>query len=173
MSRQTRRSSPRRSYRFSQGVQPIPRSCEPAWGRRYALRYLLGATPWPRHARSRRLPPSPPWRPDACEAMQSDCVVPAQSWGRSSALIRSECTHPPCPWQHRYRRQPDRFVASSTPFLAWYGLEALATVRVEEDTGAVPCSVTGSVAFGRNGLSSGNGRFWSNRPFARSDRFQG
>jgi hypothetical protein len=31
-------------------------------------------------------------------------------------------------------------VSSSTPFLARFGLEALSTVRVEEDTGAVPCS---------------------------------
>src|SRR5882724_6689516 len=158
MSRRTRRSSPRRSCHFSQGVPPIPRSCEPVSDRQFALRALFGATPWPRHARSRRLPPSPPCRPDACEAMQSNCVAPTRSLGRSSALLQSECMHPPCPWQHRYRRQPDRFVSSSTPFLAWYGLEALATVRVEEDTGAVPCSVTGSVAFGRNGLSSGNGR---------------
>jgi hypothetical protein len=47
------------------------------------------------------------------------------------------------PWLHRYRRQPDCFVSSSTPFLAWFGLEAkaLATVRVKEDTGAVPRSV--------------------------------
>src|SRR5262245_45291802 len=69
-----------------------------------------------------------------------------------------ECTHPPCPWTHRYRRQRDHFVPSSTPFLARFGLEALATVRVEEDTGAVPRSLAGSLAFGRNGLSSSNGR---------------
>src|SRR5206468_13113880 len=48
--------------------------------------------------------------------------------------------HPPCPWPHRCRRQPDHLVPSSTPFLARCGLEALATVRVEEDTGAVPRS---------------------------------
>src|ERR1700761_3880828 len=42
-----------------------------------------------------------------------------------------------------------------------FGLKALATVRVEEDTGAVPRSVTGFLAFGRNGLSSSNGRFSS------------
>ena len=65
------------------------------------------------------------------------------------------------------------FVPSSTPFLARSGLEALATVRVEEDTGAVPRSDTGSVAFGRNGLSSSNGRLVRNRPFAHSDRFPG
>src|SRR3982074_2874201 len=58
-------------------------------------------------------------------------------------------------------------------FLAWCGLEALATVRVEEDTGAVPRSATGSVASGRNGLSSSNGRLVGNRPFAHSDRFSG
>jgi len=32
---------------------------------------------------------------------------------------------------------------------------------------------TGSIAFGRNGLSSSNGRFWSSRPFAHPDRFSG
>src|SRR6267154_1357619 len=89
MSRRTRRSSPRRSYRFSQGVQPIPRSCEPVLDRQFALRALFGATPWPRHARSRRLPPSPPCRPDTCEAMQSNCVAPTRSLGsdRPNACI--------------------------------------------------------------------------------------
>src|SRR6476619_2950311 len=84
-----------------------------------------------------------------------------------------ECTHLPCPWPHRCRRQQPHFVPSSTPFLARSGLEALATVRVEEDTGAVPRSDTGSVAFGRNGLSSSNGRLVRSRPFAHSDRFPG
>src|SRR5882672_3619654 len=84
-----------------------------------------------------------------------------------------ECTHLPCLWLHRCPRHRDHFVTSSTPFLARSGLEALATVRVEEDTGAVPRSATGSVAFGRNGLSSSNGRLVRNRPFAHSDRFPG
>src|SRR6267378_5228614 len=84
-----------------------------------------------------------------------------------------ECTHLPCLWPHRCPRHRDHFVTSSTPFLARSGLEALATVRVEEDTGAVPRSATGSVAFGRNGLSSSNGRLVRNRPFAHSDRFPG
>src|SRR5689334_4292504 len=83
------------------------------------------------------------------------------------------CTRPPCPWTHRYRRQRDHFVPSSTPFLARFGLEALATVRVEEDTGAVPRSVTGSIAFGRSGLSSSNGRLVRTRPFAHSAKFSG
>src|SRR6202140_1168902 len=82
-----------------------------------------------------------------------------------------ECRHPPYPWQRRCPRQRGHLVPSSTPFLARFGLEALATVRVEEDTGAVPRSVTSSVAFGRNGLSSSNGRLVGNRPFAHSDRF--
>src|SRR4051794_16078543 len=142
MSQRTKRSSPRRSCHFSQGVPLIPRSDEPVWDRRSVPPDLLGATPWPIPARSRRLPPSPPCRPDACEAMQSNSVAPEQLWGKSSAPLRLECTHQSCPWRHRCRRQPDRFVSSSTPFLAWYGLAALATVRVEEDTGAVPCSVS-------------------------------
>src|SRR5690242_19189542 len=83
------------------------------------------------------------------------------------------CTRLPCPWTHRYRRQRDHFVPSSTPFLARFGLEALATVRVEEDTGTVPRSVTGSVAFRRSGLSSSNGRLVRNRPFAHSAKFSG
>src|SRR6267378_2888995 len=57
-----------------------------------------------------------------------------------------ECTHLPCLWPHRCPRHRDHFVTSSTPFLARSGLEALATVRVEEDTGAVPRSATGSFA---------------------------
>src|SRR3984893_7565140 len=81
-----------------------------------------------------------------------------------------ECTHPPCPWRRRCRRQSDHSVPSSTPFLARFGLEALATVRVEEDTGAVPRSETGSVTLGAYGLSSSNGRLVRNRPFAHSAR---
>src|SRR5438132_2420798 len=173
MSRRTRRSSPRRSYRFSQGAQPIPRSCEPVLDRQFAPRALSGATPWPRHARSRRLPPSPPCRPDACEAMQSNCVAPTRSLVRSSALLRSECMHPPCPWQHRYRRQPDRFVSSSTPFLAWYGLEALATVRVEEDTGAVPCSVNRLCRLWAQRAQFRQRAVGENRPLSHSGRFRG
>src|SRR5215472_15806209 len=55
---------------------------------------------------------------------------------------------PPCLWPHRCPRQSEHFVPSSTPFLARFGLEALATVRVEEDTGAVPRSDTGSNRLG-------------------------
>src|SRR5262252_10483369 len=77
--------------------------------------------------------------------------------------------HPPCPWPHQYRRQSDHFVPSSTPFLARFGLEALATVRVEEDTGTVPRSVTGSPAFGRNGLSPSNGRLATARSHILTD----
>src|SRR5215467_15038751 len=76
----------------------------------------------------------------------------------SAAATTIEHTHPPCPWPHRCRRQLDHFVPSSTPFLARSGLEARATVRVEEDTGAVPRSSPGSAALGRYGLSSSNGR---------------
>src|SRR2546430_860640 len=90
-----------------------------------------------------------------------------------AAATTRECIHPPCPWPRRYRRQHVCLVPSSTPFLARFGLEALATVRVEEDTGAVPRSDTGSVAFGRNGLSSSNGRLVRNRPLAHCDRFSG
>jgi hypothetical protein len=51
--------------------------------------------------------------------------------------ISSQCEpvntgHPPCPWPRRSRRRCDHSVPSSTPFLARYGLEALATARVEE-----------------------------------------
>src|ERR1700730_12821421 len=78
--------------------------------------------------------------------------------------------HPPWPWPHRCQRQRDQSVPSSPPFLARFGLEALATVRVEEDTGAVPRSETGSVTLGAYGLSSSNGRLVRNRPFAHSAR---
>src|ERR1700736_5098849 len=57
------------------------------------------------------------------------------------------------------------------PSLLGTGSTALATVRVEEDTGAVPRSHTGSAALGRYGLSSSNGRFCFNRPFAHSASF--
>src|SRR6201997_4988784 len=96
--------------------------------------------------------------------MPPACGDPVRCLGTSVVETASECTHPPCPWLHRCRRQRNHFVPSSTPFLARFGLEALATVRVEEDTGAVPRSATGSLAFGRNGLSSSNGRFWSQPP---------
>src|SRR6185437_16350596 len=103
--------------------------------------------------------PSLPCSPGACEARQPACGVLGAYSDTSAALPTCECTHPPCPWPHRCPRQRDHSVPSSTPFLARFGLEAHATVRVEEDTGAVPRSDTGSTAFGRNGLSSSNGRF--------------
>src|ERR1700677_3026285 len=85
-----------------------------------------------------------------------------------------ECRHPPYLWPRQYRRQRDRFVPSFTPFLARFGLEALSTVRVEEDTGAVPRSDSQALPpLGRNGLSSSDGRFCENRPFAHSGRFCG
>src|SRR5580692_11840165 len=173
MSRRTRRSSRRRSHHSWPAVRPTAQSCGPAWGRQSAPRCRPRAAPWPRHAHSRHSPPSPPCLPRACEARPPACGDPARCLGTSAVETASECTHPPCPWRHRYPRQRDHFVPSSTPFLARFGLEALATVRVEEDTGAVPRSVTGSLAFGRNGLSSSNGRFSFNRPFAHSDRFPG
>src|SRR5262249_3483989 len=36
-----------------------------------------------------------------------------------------ECTRPPCPSTHRYRRQRNHFVPSSTPFLARSGSKPL------------------------------------------------
>src|SRR5258707_15671089 len=81
--------------------------------------------------------------------------------------------HPPCPWQHRYRRQPVRFVSSSTPFLAWYGLEALATVRVEEDTGAVPCSVDRLRRLWAQRAQFRQRAVGENRPLSHSGRFRG
>ena len=158
MSRRTRRSSRRRSHRSLPGARPIARSCGPAWGRQFAPRCRPDAASWPSLAHSRRKPPSPPWSPCACEARRPACDDPVRCSGTSAAMPTRECTHPPCPLPHRCRRQSDHFVPSSTPFLARYGLEALATVRIEEDTGAVPRSATGSLAFGRNGLSSSNGR---------------
>src|ERR1700739_1190768 len=173
MSRQTRRSSPRRSHRSWPAVLPTARSCGPAWDRRSAPRCRPRAPPWPRHAHSRRSPPSPPCSPGACEARQPACGDHGWCSDMPAAMRARECTRPPCPLRRRYPRQQDHFVPSSTPFLARFGLEALATVRVEEDTGTVPRSVTGSVAFGRNGLSSSNGRLVCSRPFAHSDRFAG
>src|SRR6185437_16778320 len=70
----------------------------------------------------------------------------------------SECTHPPCPWPRQCRRQQPHLVPSSTPFLARFGLKAHATVRVEEDTGSVPRSPTGSRPLSTRGLRSSDGR---------------
>jgi hypothetical protein len=84
-----------------------------------------------------------------------------------------ERTRPPCPWRRRCPRQRDHFVPSSTPFLARFGLEALATVRVEEDTGAVPRSNTGFAAFGALRAQFQQRAVGENRPFAHSDRFPG
>src|SRR3984893_17552057 len=44
------------------------------------------------------------------------------------------------------------------PFLARFGLKAHATVRVEEDTGSVPRSPSGSQPLSTNGLRSSDGR---------------
>src|SRR3984893_9981044 len=59
------------------------------------------------------------------------------------------------------------------PFLARFGLKAHATVRVEEDTGSVPRSPSGSQPLSTNGLRSSDGRLVENRPFAHSGRFFG
>src|SRR4029453_15691608 len=173
MARRTRRSFPRRSRRSWPAALLRARSCGPAWDRQSAPRCRPRATPWPRHAHSRRSPPSPPCSPGACEARRPAYGALGLCSGRVAAIPTHECTHPPCPWRHRYPRQHDHFVPSSTPFLARFGLEALAPVRVEEDTRAVPPSYTSSVAFGRNGLSSSNGRLVRNRPFAHSAKFSG
>ena len=85
-------------------------------------------------------------------------AAPLHCSGTSAVETTSECTHPPCPWRHRYRRQRTRFVPSSMPFLARFGLEAHATVRVEEDTGSVPRSPTGSRPLSAIGLRSSDGR---------------
>ena len=86
-------------------------------------------------------------------------VVPPRCSGTSAVETTSECTHPPCPWPHQYRRQRPHFVPSSTPFLARFGLVARATVRVEEDTGSVPRSPTGSQGpLSTHGLRSSDGR---------------
>src|SRR4051812_18571106 len=58
------------------------------------------------------------------------------------------------------------------PFLARSGLEAPATVRVEEDTGSVPRSPSGSQGpLSTNGLRSSERAVGKNRPFAHSARF--
>jgi uncharacterized protein with beta-barrel porin domain len=64
-------------------------------------------------------------------------------------------------------------VPSSTPFLARFGLAARATVRVEEDTGSVPRSPTGSKAFERERAQIQRRAVGQNRPFAHSGRFCG
>src|SRR6516164_7416948 len=116
----------------------------PAWDQRPGLRCRPPVAPWPSPARNRRKPPWLPCRPCACEASGSERAAPPWYLGKSAVATTSECMHPPCPWPRRYRRQRDRFVPSSTPFLARFGLKARATVRVEEDTGSVSRSPTGS-----------------------------
>src|SRR6201996_4813821 len=73
---------------------------------------------------------SPPCLPGACEASQPVCGDLGRYSDRSAARPMLECTGLPCPWRRRRPRQRDHFVPSSTPFLARFGLEALATVRV-------------------------------------------
>src|SRR5437660_323732 len=145
MSRRTRRSSPRRCCHSWPDVRPTAQSCGPVWDRQSAPRCRPRAAPWPRHAHSHHWLPLPPWSPGACEARQPVCGALGQCSEMPAAATTRECIHPPCPWPRRYRRQHVCLVPSSTPFLARFGLEALATVRVEEDTGAVPRSDTGSV----------------------------
>src|ERR1700737_3165103 len=59
------------------------------------------------------------------------------------------------------------------PFLARFGLQAHATVRVEEDTGPVPRSPAGSMAFEHERAQIQRRAVGENRPFAHSDRFCG
>src|SRR5262249_52617612 len=107
----------------------------------------------------------------ACAARRSACAAPARCSGTSGAETTSECTHPPCLWPHRSRRQRDCFVPSSTPFLARFGLKAHATVRGEEDTGAVPRSPTGSMAFAHARAPIQRRAVGQNRPLAHSGKF--
>jgi hypothetical protein len=84
-------------------AEPIPQlRCQPR------------TAPWPSLARSRRWPPSPPCPPCACEATTSADAAPATCLGMFVLTVASECTHPPCPWRCRYRRQRDHFVPSSS-----------------------------------------------------------
>jgi hypothetical protein len=59
------------------------------------------------------------------------------------------------------------------PFLARSGLEAHATVRVEEDTGSVPCSPSGSRAFEHERAQIQRRAVGENRPFAHSTKLCG
>src|ERR1700730_7066526 len=59
------------------------------------------------------------------------------------------------------------------PFLARSGLEAHATVRVEEDTGSVPRSPSGSRAFEHERAQIQRRAVGENRPFAHSTKFCG
>src|SRR6201996_5375670 len=93
MSRQTRRSSPRRSHRSWPAVLLTARSCGPAWDRRCAPRCRPRAPPWPRHAHSRRSPPSPPCSPGACEARQPACGDHGRCSDTPAAMRARECTH--------------------------------------------------------------------------------
>src|SRR5215475_13142303 len=154
MSRRTRQSSPHRSHRSWPAVRLKARSYGPAWGRRSVPRCRPCAAPWPSPAHTLRSPPSRLCPHYACGARQPAGGDPVRCSGRSAAMRTCECTHPPCPSPRRCRRQRDHLVPSSTPFLARFGLEALATVRVEEDYRSCPSllyrlyrlwGVTGSV----------------------------
>ena len=102
-----------------------------------------------------------------CEEQRDEAIQLRAAWWHG--LLRSARnngdTHAPA----FSRRDASEFCCLRSALL----IRAIATVRVEEDTGAVPRSDTGFIAFGRNGLSSSNGRLVGNRPFAHSDRFSG
>jgi len=172
MSRRTRRSSRSPIVSFLASRPATARAAGPAWDRRSEPRGRLRRAPWPRPliaaiASIHRLSPG------ACEAGHSlpvplDCARE----GLPQSNGTNACIHLVL-WRHRYHANEIILCHHPLPSLARFGLEALANCRVEEDTGAVPRSVTSSVAFGRNGLSSSNGRLVRNRPFAHSDRFSG
>ena len=144
--------------RSSPAARPTARSGEPAWGRRSAPRCRPDAAPWPSHAHSRRSPPSPPCSPCACAARRPACGDLAAVLGNVCATTASRMHASTLSLATSMPTTTDHLVPSSSSLPCSSGLEALATVRVEEDTGAVPRSPAGSVAFGRHGLSSSDGR---------------
>ena len=157
MSRRTRRSSPRRSHRCWLGAGRLREAADPL-GIDDPHLDAASRSSLVQPAHSRRLLPSPPCstlclRSEATSLRWLWCGV----WERPAAMQGANARIHLVFGDIDTDDNADHFVPSSTPFLAVVRARSPATVRVEEDTGAVPRSVQAR-RLGRNGLSSSNGR---------------
>jgi hypothetical protein len=136
-----------RSHRSCASRPPTGEAAHPL-GSTIRTSMRLRAAPWPSPARSRRLPPSPPCRPVL--AQPGDQLAPPLCGLGNVCRCDSERMHASTlSLATSIRRQRDCLVPSSTPFLARFGLEALATVRVEEEHRSCPSLSDRLIAFGR------------------------
>ena len=154
--------------------QPPGRAGEAAHPLRSTIRTSMPALRklWPSPARSRHSPPSLPCQPSPAKPRRQLTSSFQRAWQHSSARQRANlCVH----LVLRHIDTHDNAIVlchHPAPFLARYGLKALATVRVEEDTDLSHAPRQALRPSSTIRLRSATGG-WSERPFAHSGKFCG